>query len=198
MKKKSSFLRTTLLGGLIFLIPFVIIVAIIGKALKIMMVIAEPFAKMLPFEAIAGVAIVNFVVVIVAVLICFIAGLLARSTPGRRAFKTLDQKLMGMIPGYAFIKGFAGSIGEDEDKKVLEPVLVKLDDQSMIGFEVERMNNGLVAVYVPGSPSIWSGTVAYMTPDRVEKIDAEFTTVSKTLRTLGRGSSEVFNTTVSA
>jgi uncharacterized membrane protein len=196
MKKKSSFLKTTLLGGLIFLIPFVIIVAIIGKALKIMMIIAEPFAKMVPFEAVAGIAIVNFVVVIVVILICFIAGLLARSTPGRRAFKLLDQKLMEMIPGYAFVKGFAGSIGEGEDKEVLQAVLVKLDDQSMIGFEVERTDNGLVAVYIPGSPSIWAGTIAYMTPDRVEKLDAEFTTVSKTLRTLGRGSNEVFKSSV--
>jgi len=197
MKKKSSFLRTTLFGGLIFLIPFVIIVAIVGKALKIMMVIAQPFAKMLPFETVAGVAIVNFVAIIVFILICFIAGLLARSAPGRRAFKLLDQKLMGMIPGYAFVKGFAGSIGEGDDKEVLQPVLMKLDDQSMIGFEVERTDNGLVAVYIPGSPSIWAGTVAYMTPDRVEKLDAEFTTVSKTLRTLGRGSNEMFNPSAS-
>jgi len=197
MKKKSGFLKTTLIGGLIFLIPFVIIVAIVGKALKIMMVIAEPFAKLVPFEAVAGIAIVNFVVVIVVILICFIAGLIARSTPGRRSFQLLDQKLMGMIPGYAFAKGITGSIGEGDENEVMHAVLVKLDDQSMIGFEVERTDNGLVAVYIPGSPSIWAGTVVYMTPDRVEKLDVEFTTVSKTLRTLGRGSNEVFKPSAS-
>jgi len=196
MKKKSSFLKTTLIGGLIFLIPFVILVAVIGKALKVMIFFAKPLAQMLPFEAVAGIAVINILALLVMILLSFIAGLLARSAPGRRAFKWLDQKLMAIIPGYAFIKGFTGSMEEGEDKKVLVPVLIRLDDQSMIGFEVERLDNGLVAVYLPGSPDTWSGTVAYMTEDRVEKLDTDFATASKTLRTLGRGSNLVFKASV--
>ena len=35
MKKYVSFLKTTLLGGLIFLLPVIIITAVLGKAISI-------------------------------------------------------------------------------------------------------------------------------------------------------------------
>ena len=192
MKEKKGFLKTTLIGGLIFLIPFVVIIAVLGKALEIMISVAGPISKILPVESVAGVAFVNIVAIAVLILICFIAGLLARSGVGKRAFNSLDMKLMALLPGYAFVKGIAGSMDEKEEKKVLLPVIAKFDDQSQVGFEVERLDNGLVAVFLPGSPDTWSGTVAYMTEDRVEKLDIDFTSATKTLRTLGRGSNELF------
>ena len=192
MKEKKGFLKTTLIGGLIFLIPFVVITAVLGKAIKLMISVAGPISKILPVESVAGVAIVNIVAIIVLIFICFFAGLLARSGAGKRAFNSLDMKLMALIPGYAFVKGIAGSMDEKEEKKVLLPVVARFDDQSQVGFEVERLDNGLVAVFLPGSPDTWSGTVAYMTEDRVEKLEIDFTTATKTLRTLGRGSNELF------
>ena len=192
MDKRASFLKTTLIGGLIFLIPFVILVAVIGKALKVMILFAKPLAQMLPFEAVAGIAVINILAFLVMILLCFFAGLLARSATGRLAFKWLDLKLMAMVPGYAFVKGFTSSIEEDEEKKILIPVLIRLDDQAQVGFEVERLDNGLVAVYLPGSPDTWSGVVAYLTEDRVEVLNVDFATASKTLRTLGRGSHQLF------
>lgn len=192
MKNRTGFLKTTLIGGLIFLIPFVVIMAVLGKAVKIMMALAGPISKIIPIESVAGVAIVNIVAIVVLIFICFLAGLMARSKAGKRAFNSLDIKLMALIPGYAFVKGIAGSMDGKEDKKVLTPVLAKFDDQSQVGFEVERLDNGLVAVFLPGSPDTWSGTVAYMTEDRVEKLNIDFTAATKTLRTLGRGSNELF------
>jgi uncharacterized membrane protein len=192
MEKRVSFLKTTLIGGLVFLIPFVIIVAVLGKAIKIMMLVAQPFAKMLPFEAISGIAIINLLALLIMIFLCFFAGLAARSAPGRSAFSWLDSKLMAVIPGYAFAKSFTGSLEKGEEKKVLVPVLARLDDQAQVGFEVERLENGLVSVFLPGSSDIWSGTVAYFTEDRVEILNIDFATVTKTLRTLGRGSQQLF------
>ena len=194
MNRKLGFLKPTLIGGLIFLIPFVVIVAVIGKALTVMVIFAEPFAKLLPFETVAGIAIVNILELLALILICFFAGLLADSSLGRRAFTWLDVKLMAMIPGYAFVKGLAGSIEQENEKKGLLPVLVKLDDQAQVGFEIERLANGLVVVFLPSSPDVWSGAVVYIMEERIEMLDADFATVSKTLRTLGRGSNQLIRT----
>ncbi len=193
MKYRTGFLKTTLIGGLIFLIPFVVIMAVLGKAVKIMLALANPISKIIPIESVAGIAFVNILAIVVLVFICFFAGLMARSKAGKHAFNSLDIKLMALLPGYAFVKGIAGSMDDKGDKKVLTPVLAKFDDQSQVGFEVERLDNGLVAVFIPGSPDTWSGAVAYMTEDRVEKLNIDFTAATKTLRTLGRGSNDLFN-----
>jgi uncharacterized membrane protein len=160
-----------------------------------MMLVAQPFAKMLPFEAVAGIAIVNLLALLIVIFLCFIAGFVARSALGRSAFSRIDSALMAIIPGYAFAKSFTGSIEKGEEKKVLVPVLAKFDDLAQLGFEVERLENGLVAVFLPGSPDTFSGTVAYLTEDRVEILNIDFATVTKTLRTLGRGSQQLFKAT---
>ena len=192
MDKHVGFLKTTIIGGLIFLIPFVLIVSVLGKAIKTMIVVARPLEKMIPLESIGGIAVVHILAILLLVLICFLAGLFARSSTGKRAFDWLDSKLIMMIPGYSFIKGFAGTIEKDESKTVMIPVLAKLDDQTLLGFEIERLSDGQVVVFLPGSPDTTSGTVAYMTEDRIQKLDIDFAATYKILRTLGRGSEQFF------
>ena len=190
MDKHIGFLKTTLIGGLIFLIPFVIIVSVLGKAINTMIVVARPLEKMIPLEKIGGIALIHILAVLLIVIICFIGGLFARSSAGKRSFAWLDSKLIMLIPGYSFIKGFTGTLEGDESEKVMKPVLAKLDDQTLLGFEIERLSDGQVVVFLPGSPDTTSGTIAYMTEDRVEKLDIDFAATYKILRTLGRGSEQ--------
>ncbi len=192
MDKHVGFLKTTIIGGLIFLIPFVLIVSVLGKAIKTMIVVARPLEKMIPLESIGGIAVIHILAILLLVFLCFLAGLFARSSAGKRGFNWLDSKLIMMIPGYSFIKGFTGTIEKDESKTVMIPVLAKLDDQTLLGFEIERLSEGQVVVFLPGSPDTTSGTVAYMTEDRIQKLDIDFAATYKILRTLGRGSEQFF------
>jgi uncharacterized membrane protein len=45
MKGRFRFLKTTVIGGLVFLVPIIIIVAIIGKAFEIMKKVADPLGR---------------------------------------------------------------------------------------------------------------------------------------------------------
>jgi len=190
MKKYVSFLKTTLLGGLIFLLPVIIITAVLGKAISIIIFFAKPLEKLAPFDSIWGLAIIDILSFFIMIMLCFLAGLSTRSSTGKSIFTWIDSELLIFVPGYVFMKGYAKTISND-DEKTLIPVFVKLDDQALMGFEVERLKNGLVAVYLPGSPDARSGTVAYMTEDRVERLDINYETAFKTLRELGRGSKQI-------
>ena len=46
-------------------------------------------------------------------------------------------------------------------------------------------------VYLPGAPNPWSGSVVYVTADRVERLDMSVSEAVKNIRTLGRGSDQV-------
>ena len=56
-------------------------------------------------------------------------------------------------------------------------------------FEVERDDQGLVTLYISGSPDPWSGVVAHVTEDRVEVLDTNFNAVIQSLRKAARGAS---------
>ncbi len=189
-----NFIRTTIIGGIIFLIPVVIIVAILGKAFKIMMQIAVPLGKLIPIESVGGIALVNILAVFAILLFSFLAGMIAKSKLGQKAFDAIDTKLLIFIPGYTYIKSMtASALDEEQVDNPLKPILAKLDDQSQLAFEVERTENGLVVVYLPSAPDPKSGNVVYLTEDRVEPLDVGFGTISGSLKRLGKGSGSLIS-----
>jgi uncharacterized membrane protein len=186
-----QFIKTTIIGGLVFLVPVVIIVAILGKALEIMLLVAKPLDALIPSGSIGGIAIVNVLAVLAVVLFCFIAGVISRSALAKKAYSALDTALLA-IPGYAFIKGFTDSISSSEKAaKSFLPVIVQFDDNAQIGFEVERIDGGNVVVYLPGAPNPWSGSVAYFSEERVKHLNMTVAQAVGNIRQLGRGSDQI-------
>jgi uncharacterized membrane protein len=180
--------KTMILGGLIFLVPFAVVLLVVGKVFSVSMQLAEPIADRIPVDAVAGIALANLLSVAIILLACFLAGIAAKSTPGRRLYRKLDELLLNLIPRYTFIKSLTASLG-GEDQSVLIPVLVQFDDLAQIAFEVERGPGDLVTVYLPGSPDPWSGSVAHVTTDRISPLEGDFASVIGSLRKVGRGMS---------
>ena len=57
------FFKTTAIGGLVFLVPVVVLLVVLAKAAGLMMMVAEPMAMWLPIDAIGGVALANVIAV---------------------------------------------------------------------------------------------------------------------------------------
>lgn len=188
MRRFFGFIRTMVIGGLLFLFPLVIVTVVVGKAFKLMLTVAEPLDDVIPADSVADVAMVNLVAIAALLVGCFVAGLVAQSPLGRRVYRTADDNLAGLIPGYAALKARLGSaVGDEERRKTLEPVFVRFDDQSQIAFEVERLADGRVTVFLPGAPDPWSGAAVVVDADRVTRLDLDILEVARTLKDMGRG-----------
>jgi uncharacterized membrane protein len=94
----ANFIKTTVIGGLIFIIPVVVVVAIPNKAFSIMMLLAAPLGRLIPIESLGGVALVNILAVLCILVACFLAGLVAKSNLGKRTFSFIDAKLLLFFP----------------------------------------------------------------------------------------------------
>ena len=66
--------KTTLIGGILFLIPLVFIVVVLGKAFQIMKVVGTPLAKLIPVDNVFGYAVVEIMTVAVMVVTCLLVG----------------------------------------------------------------------------------------------------------------------------
>ena len=84
------------------------------------------------------------------------------------------------------MKGVTGEISDEEAARVFQPVVVKLDDQVQLGLEAGRTENGMVAVFFPGSPDVRSGALAFVEPGRVDKLDATLKDFNSVFTTLGQ------------
>jgi uncharacterized membrane protein len=186
----NKVIKTTVLGGIVFLIPIVLMVAIIDKAFSMMHLLATPLLEFLPIESIFGAATAHVVTVIILILFCFVAGLFARTNLADRFGASLEKNLLEKIPTYVLIRAKLRSVLQPEELEKLHPVMVRFDDSWQFALEVEKIHDDKVLVFLPGAPDAWSGSVCVVTDDRVERMDIDVQAVNLLMKRLGEGSSQ--------
>lgn len=181
------FLKTTVLGGILFLVPIIIFIAIIGKALQFTNKLAIPLAGLLGLDKLAGIAAAEILAICLLVLICFFAGLAAKTLIARKFIQTLEVNVLEKIPAYEFLKAKTRSMLSSEEAEGMHPVLARFDDSWQLAFEIERIEGDKVVMYLPGSPDPWSGSVCVVTKDRITPLDVPVKAVVNLMKRLGKG-----------
>ena len=186
MRNVWRFLRTTLVGGLLFLVPLVVLGAIVEKALRIAHRVSDPLANRLFPDARPAVLLASAALLLA--LFCFLAGLLAMAGPARRMIAWLESGLLAKIPGYLLLKAASQSALGVESQSQYPVVLARIEDSWQFGFLVERLPDEHLAVYVPGAPNTMSGSVYFMSAERVRPSEIPMHLAMKCLRGMGAGS----------
>ena len=194
-KKSIGFLKTTAIGGLFFLLPLIVLGALMGQLIPIVSAIATALHDVLPLKTPGGIALLIAIAILIVVLLCFLAGVFARRSIGQRIGKWFEKNIGLMFPRYTIIKEqMRGSIGGQELKPDMQPVLVRLHDCHRVGFEIERPSDKLVTVYLPGAPDAWSGMVILVEPSQLQPLNSEFWDTVLVFGELGRGSTAILAT----
>ena len=81
----KEFLKSTIVGGVLFLLPVALVLLILNDALKLAAKIGEPISsglKLDRFGEVAGVGAATVLAVLVLVFVSFAAGMVARTRVG--------------------------------------------------------------------------------------------------------------------
>ncbi len=184
--------RTTALGGLLFLIPIVVIGVALGYVYHMVASGYHHLKPWIPFDSATGIMLVFCLAVIVLLLACFVFGLIARRAIGRHFSGTLERQLIKVYPKYAIYKDMlAGHLGGSDTVPSLHPVQVCRGGLVHLAFESDRLANGLVVVYFPGAPDTWNGSIALVPAEHVRPIDVPFAQFLGICERLGRQSSSL-------
>jgi uncharacterized membrane protein len=180
-----KYLRTTLVGGLLFLLPAVIIVVVAQKAFQLAMKVLQPLVAALPEELAIGTLAPYITVILALVLVCFVAGLVARSATGSRFSHTVENLILGKLPGYTFIRSmFAGTSPVDTP---VEVALVEMEGMFVIAFVMERLTNGFVTVFIPSAPTPHAGAVYFARAEQLRVINIGLAEAMHFISKLGLG-----------
>jgi uncharacterized membrane protein len=186
----GQFLRSTLVGGVIFLLPLLLMAVLARYGIKYAKKLAQPILNLLPDDTILGVAMADLIAVVILVLVALAAGLFARTGPGQTMLQWLQNSILGSLPQFNFVRGVAEGIGGVEDKHV-EVVLVPTDAGLNFGFIFAETDAHWVPVFIPGAPDWTSGAVAFVERSNMRPSGVGFVQAIKILRKLGVGSDKV-------
>ena len=188
MRGLAEFTKTTLIGGILVILPLWISVLLLAKAIAGIFALLSPVTAQLP-ESIQHLR--NVVALLIVIGACFIAGLVVRTGPGLRAKSVLDRYLLEKIPGYTLLRGLAGRITGHEEGATFAVCLVEIEDALVPAFVVEEHPDGRYTVFVPSVPTPAAGTVYIMDRARVHLVDVPFTTAVSVISKWGAGAGQM-------
>lgn len=189
-KPRVHFLLTTVLGGVLFLVPVVFLAMVLTKAAGFMMVIAKPLSAWVPVDTVGGIALANLIAIAAVVLLCFVAGMVARHALAGALVKKLEAKVLMKIPGYSMVKGFVGGF-DSSQAEGLKPVALQLGSAERIAFEIQKLADGRSMVYIPSSPSPWSGITQVLPAEQITYLDVPVTKIIELTENFGYGVDEL-------
>lgn len=182
-----GFARTTAIGGLLFLLPLIVIGALLGYAYQLVLVVYDPLKEMIPVSSPTGLLLLFSLSILIVIALCFVCGLLARRAIARRFTQTVEKQLMTVFPKYAIYKDLlAGNVGGEENMPSLLPISVRMQDHDRLGFEADRLADGRVVAYLPGAPDSWIGGVVLVAAEQVERLEIPFADFLTIFERLGR------------
>jgi uncharacterized membrane protein len=188
MKPLVEFVKTTLVGGLLFLIPVVLLVFLVQKALHLAGSGLAPVAHLLPTQSVVGIAKAQVVAVCSLLLVCFMAGLAIRTRAGARVNAQIERVILQRMPGFTFVKTIARGLAGLESGAEMSVALAQIHDLWMLSFVVERHASGLFTVFVPSAPTPTAGSIYYLTADRLKLLDVPVSAAVGCIMRLGIGS----------
>jgi uncharacterized membrane protein len=191
----SEFLKATIAGGLLFLLPLILVILLLTHAMRLAAKVAHPIAKALTLDASLGPASEELLAAVMLVAIAVAAGLIARTVAGRRIMRWSENSFFGGLPQYRLVKSMAEGLAQIERSEELKPALVNIEEGWQIGYVLEPLQNGWIAVFLPQAPTPMSGNVMYLPGERVRPLPITMVEAMSIVKRMGIGSSKALRST---
>ncbi len=189
MKKTAQFIKDTLVGGVLFLLPGALLLWLAEKVLPLARQLMKPVENLLPGHLVAQFALGTLLAVLALLLVAFIAGLLARTAPGQRLIRWIEESIVGSLPQYRMAKSVLEGRGGGDGDGVpdVQPVLVPAGEGWRIGMKFDSIEGGWASVFLPNSPKARTGSIVLLPESSLRPLDLPIGETTLLLSRLGGG-----------
>jgi uncharacterized membrane protein len=181
------FLKTTLLGGALVVLPAWLAVLLFVKAVMKVELLVQPLVKLMP----DGLVHPRVVAVALMVVACFFVGALVRTAFGQRAKGLVEDRVLEKVPGYTTLRGIAKQLGDLEENHGFKPALVEIEEALAPCFIVETHEGDLFTVFIPSAPTPAAGTILIVDGARVHPVAVPVATMFRCVTKWGTGTGEL-------
>src|SRR5262249_34322167 len=149
MKRILAFLKVTLLGGAIFVLPAWLAVVLVYKAVMHLQIFVKPVSSHLP----RAIAHPKVIAILLLIALCFIVGAAIQTALGARAKRLAEREFLEKLPGYTTLRGFAARLSDQNPSASFQPALIEIEEALVPGFIVEQHSGNRSTVFVPSVPT---------------------------------------------
>jgi uncharacterized membrane protein len=193
MKGLKGFLKATFIGGVIVILPLVILYFVVDWLFGAVVNAIEPITDLLTDTYGLHVILANLLVVAVFIGLCFLIGSIVRTALGAGIYRIFERRLLRRIPGYYLIKETVVAFLGTENPPFSSVALVQVfgSDTLMSAFITDTHADGSYTVFVPTGPNPMSGNIYHLQEKYVHIVDVPVDHAVRTIISCGANSTRL-------
>ena len=197
LKRMKNFLRTTILGGVIVILPTIILVFafkwLFGKVGSAIKPLTDLVVDNLTLPDRYDDPVATLIVVSVIVLGCFLVGLFVRTRLGQIILNNIESSLLSRAPGYKMVKETVNQLFGAKKSPFASVALVRIfeNETKVTAFITDRHADGTVTVFVPTGPNPTSGFIYHLNERFVHPVDVSVEDAMRSVISCGAGSEKL-------
>lgn len=190
MRSVIDFVKTTLIGGLLVILPLVLIAFLIKNGVSAIHPLLAPVISLLP----SGIPFPGLVALVLEFLVlifgCFVIGLAFRTRMGKQVTGIVESRVFNKFPGYVLLRSLTRGVLGDKETIHFKVALTEMEDGLVPSFIIEEHPDHYT-VFVPASPSPTSGAIYIFRREMVHVVDVPISQAIGCITRLGAGSAKL-------
>ncbi|MFO7853516.1 MAG: DUF502 domain-containing protein [Bacteroidota bacterium] len=194
-KRLRNFFRTTALGGMVAILPLVLIIIFFRWIINLIQRYLEPLVNLINTESELMIVALYILAVIAIIILFFLLGLFIRTRIGNFFRKVLEEQYLSKIPGYKLARETVMQFFGKQKSFFREVVLVDIFNSGtlMTGFITDdHEDSDFLTVFVPTGPNPTSGNIYHVLKEKTVRTTTTVDIGMKSIINCGAGSSNIF------
>ncbi len=193
MSKLKTFVKTTILGGVVVMLPIVIMVFVVKWLFGYITRTIEPFTGVVITQMRIPEIVADLIVIALILFACFIVGMIVKTKAGTWIIEGLEGTVLKKAPGYSTIKETVVQILGREHSPFSTVALVQLfgSNTMVSAFVTDSHPDGSHTVFVPTGPNPTSGMIYHVEGKYVHKVNVPVEDTMRSIISCGAGSTKL-------
>ena len=190
MRRFRNFFKTTIIGGLVVILPLTIFLLAIKWLFGFITNAINPLTNLvLAYLQLPGLA-ADLMVIFVMILACFLVGLFVKTRLGHIIYEWIESGLLVKAPGYKLIKETVNQFLGKKKTPFSSVALVEIfgNDTKVTAFVTDTHEDGSYTVFVPTGPNPTSGQIFHLGAEYVHPVEVSIEDAMRSIISCGAGS----------
>lgn len=191
MDKLKHFLKTSLLGGVVVILPVAILVSVSIWVFDLIAGWIQPLTNIVIKDTQTNEFIAAAFVIILIMTACFFVGILVRTRLGGFFYNQVETRILKLAPGYSMIKETVLQLfGSRKDSPFSSVALAQIFCNSTLAtcFITDTHGDGSYTVFVPTGPNPTSGLIYHLQGKYVHPVPIPVQDAMRSIISCGAGS----------
>lgn len=195
MTKIKNFLKTTVMGGVIVVLPIAMTFFFLRWLFGLVSGLISPLTRIVMQGSHLQKFVADFLVVLVIVAVCFLIGLLIKTRLGLFIHRQVEKRILRVAPGYSLFRETISQFLGQKRRPFSQVALVRVFENStmMTAFVTDEHPDGSVTVFVPSGLNPTSGLIYHLPKEFVHTVEVSVEETMRSIISCGAGSGSLIN-----